>query len=261
MSALGIGPRDLLALHGSARSAAIARGPLLVTGVLADRLARELGAGGDPSLLRTSGPPAEAVALVRVVAGASTREDEQVMRAATRASVPIVVVQTGISSVRLPYVLATEIVECPPGSGFPVEEVATVLARVLGENGPALAASLPVLRPAVTRERMGNAALAAGAVAALNRSVPHFPVLALAQTRMLTELSAASGARPPDDPRGAAEHVAPRLAAAVGTGLVARSLVRRLGLRGRAAEAAVAAGATAALAVLARAAESVRSGT
>ena len=159
VSVYGIGPRHVLALARDARESAVPTRPLLVTGVLAAQLARELAAGGDPALVRTRGEPSTAAALVRVVAGAATREDEDQLRAATRALVPVVVVQTGISSVRLPYVLATDIVECRPGTGFPVEEIAGVLARVLGPAGPALAAGLPVLRDAVERRRIGAAAV------------------------------------------------------------------------------------------------------
>jgi hypothetical protein len=263
VSVYGIGPRDVLALARDARESAVPTRPLLVTGVLAAQLARELAAGGDPALVRTRGEPSTAAALLRVVAGAATREDEGQLRAATRALVPVVVVQTGISSVRLPYVLATDIVECRPGTGFPVEEIAGVLARVLGPAGPALAAGLPVLRDAVERRRIGAAAVAAGALTALTRSdAPRLPVLALAQARMLTDLSTARGAPPAhEDLRAAAQAVAPPLAAAVGAGLLTRTLVRRLPVRNRFLEGAVAASATLALAALARAAGSVRSGS
>ena len=48
-----------------------------------------------------------------------------------------------------PYVLAEDIVRVPPGQGFPVDAIARAVARRLGEDGTALAAKLPVLRPAV----------------------------------------------------------------------------------------------------------------
>jgi uncharacterized protein (DUF697 family) len=263
VSVYGIGPRDVLALARDARGSAGPTRPLLVTGVLAEQLARELAAGGDRALVRTSGEPAGAAALVRVVAGAATREDERQLRAATRALVPVVAVQTGISSVRLPYVFATDIVECPPGSGFPVDEIVGVLARVLGSAGPPLGARLPVLRAAVERHVVASAAVAAGALAALTRDdAPRLPVLALAQARMLSDLSTARGAPPsPEDLRAAAQTVAPPLAAAVGVGLLARAVVRRLPVRNRLLEGVVAASATFVLAELGRAAGSVRSGS
>ncbi len=261
MSVYGIGPRDVLSLVGDAQGASDKR-PLLVSGVLAEQLARELAAGGDPRLVRTSGHPASAAAVVRVVAGAATREDERQLRDATRALVPLVVVQTGIASVRLPYVLATDVVDCAPGSGFPVGEIAEALARVLGPAGPALAAALPVLRDPVERRRATDAALSAGALAALSRSGgPKLPVLALAQTRMLNDLSVADGTPRPGDPRAAAETVAPQLAAALGVGVLSRALVRRLPVRNPVLDGAVAAVATLALAALARSLGSVRSGS
>ena len=62
-----------------------------------------------------------------------------------------------------------------------------------------------------------------------------------------------------DEVRASAMRVAPLLL--VATGVLARTLVRRLPVRGRVLEAAVAAGATAALAALAGRIGSVRSGS
>jgi hypothetical protein len=261
MTPLGIGPRDVLSLARHARQAeAAAAHPVLVTGILAPQLADALAAGGDRSLVRTAGDPAEAGAFVRVVAGATTPEDEAQLRAATRALVPVVVVQTGIASVRLPYVLATDIVEVPPGSGFPVEAIADAVAGALGAERAPLAARLPVLREAFERHRKLDAVVSAATLAALARGTgSHLPVLTLSQARMLTDLAAAGGAPTPGDPRAAAEAVGPRLGAAVATGLLSRSLVRRLPLRNRLVDAAVAAGSTFALATLFARIGSVRS--
>ena len=262
MTPLGIGPRDVLALARYAQHSDTVGRPLLVTGVLAEQLAGALSVGGDREVVTTSGDPARAAALVRIVAGAATLEDEAQLRSATRALVPVVAVQTGISSVRLPYVLATDVIEVPPGSGFPTDDIAEALAAVLGDEGAALAARLPVLRDPVERRRSLDGALAAGALAALTRDGgSHLPALTLAQARMLSDLSTASGAPSPRDTRAAAEAVAPALAAAVATGLLARTLVRRFPVRGRVLDGAVAAGATAALAALAGRIKSVRSGS
>ena len=249
MNALGIGPRDVLALARRQRRARDVRGPLLVTGLLAEQLARELRAGGEPGLVRTSGEPARAAAVVRVVAGAATAEDERTMREAARALVPVVAVQTAARSVRLPYVLAEDVVECPPGSGFPVDEIADRLAAALGHDGAPLAATLPVLRDAVARRSVTDGALAAASLAAFGAETgPRLPVLALAQARMLSDLSVTSG---PDTagtgPETAARNVGVPLAAAIATGLAGRELVRRLPVRVRSLDALVAAGATLAL--------------
>lgn len=249
MRAFGIGPRDVVALARHQRRGRDVRGPLLVTGVLAQQLARALQAGGEPGLVRTSGEPAEAAAFVRVVAGAATAEDERTLREATRALVPVVAVQTASRQVRLPYVLAEDVVECPAGSGFPVDEIADRLAAALGQDGAPLAAALPVLRDAVARRSLTDGALAAASLAALGAGAgPRLPVLALAQARMLSDLTVASGAdRVGDGPEAVARELGVPLAAAIGTGLAGRELVRRLPVRVRLLEALVAAGATVAL--------------
>ena len=253
MKLLGIGPRDVVSLARYQRRTHDLHRPLLVTGLLAEQLAKELRAGGDPSLVRTSGDPAEAALFVRVVAGAATAEDERLFRSATRALVPVVAVQTADRPVRLPYVLAEDVVRCPPGSGFPLAEIADRIAAALGEAGAPLAASLPVLRDAVTRRRAADGALSAAALSALGAaSGPKLPVLALAQARMLSDVHLASGADSGGDQKAAAQELAVPLALSLGTGLAARELVRRLPRRARVLDAAVAAGVTFALAAVFR---------
>src|SRR5207244_1330890 len=70
------------------------------------------------------------------------------LHTADRAGEPIVAVT---DEPALPYVLTADLVRVPPGQGFPVEAIADALAARLGERGTALAARLPVLRPAVCR--------------------------------------------------------------------------------------------------------------
>ena len=55
---------------------------------------------------------------MRVLAGA-TKEDEDALRAANRAGVPIVAVQTGGGTFDVPYVLATDVVAVPRRLGLP----------------------------------------------------------------------------------------------------------------------------------------------
>jgi hypothetical protein len=247
---LGVGLRDVVSLARHQRAASEVRGQVLVSGVLADQLAKELRAGGDPALVRTSGDPEDAAVLVRVVAGAATAEDERLFRAATRAGVPIVAVQTADPdrAGRLPYVLAEDVVQVSPGTGFPVDEIAGRIASSLGHKGAALARTLPALRDAVVRRRAADAAFSAAMVAALGAAKgPRLPVLALAQARMLSDVAVASGAEPDRNGQEAARRLAVPLAAALGTGLAARALVRRLPFRARAVDGAVAAGASLAL--------------
>ena len=102
---------------------------------------------------------------------------------------------------------------------------------------------------AAGRRRSRRGALAAASLAAFGAEAgPRLPVVALAQARMLSDLSVASGAetaRPGAET--AARDVGVPLAAAIGTGLAGRELVRRLPVRVRSLDALVAAGATLAL--------------
>jgi hypothetical protein len=249
VKSLGIGPRDVVAFARETRHAASPFGPILVTGVLAEHLARELRAGGDPTLVRTSGDPARSAAVVRVVAGPATTEDERLLRAATRALTPMMAVQTGPPSGRLPYVLATDVVECAPGKGFPIDEIVRVLAWVLGDRGPALASSLPVLRDAVQATRVRQGSVLAGLLALRRESRP---TVALAQARLLSDLlTAARSSSRKQDPRAVAEMVAMPLAASLGSGLAAQALVRRLPVRHQFLDAMVAGATTLALGSLA----------
>jgi len=252
---LPLSPRQVLAFGRDSRHARLRRPPILVSGVLADALAREFRKGGDPSLVVTAGNPAEASAVVRIVAGDASAEDERVMREATRALVPLVAVQTGDPDVRLPYVLATEVVDAQPGRGFPVQELARALARALRRDGPALASSLPVLRDAVEARRAVEGTVAAGAIAMLAKAgnAPHLPVIS--QSQMLSDITTTHGAEPPESPRATATTVAPPLVASLVTSALSRRLVQRLPVRyrrSRLVDAAVAVGASIGLAAIFR---------
>jgi hypothetical protein len=250
VSRLAIGPREVVSLARYQRQTRAVDGPLLVTGVLAEQLARELRAGGDAGLVRTDGDVSVAAALVRVLAGAANEADEETMRLATRALVPVVAVQTAGHEVALPYVLPEDVVRCRPGAGFPVDEIADRLAAGLGGRGAALAASLPVLRPAVERRSALEGSLTAGTLAALKTDEgPHLPLLALSQARMLSDIAAADGETALEsDGRAAARALAVTLGAALAVGYATRTAVRRLPRRARALDGLAAAGATAALA-------------
>src|SRR5215213_3222597 len=88
-----------------------------------------------PRSQRRCAASAGAAGLVYVVASAVTEDDETLLEAHRR-GVPIVAVVTDPGfDARIPHVLATDIVRVPAGSGFPVDEIARVLARKLGEAG------------------------------------------------------------------------------------------------------------------------------
>ena len=196
--------------------------PLGVSGALAEQLARELGADAAPGAVRVGVAPTRAAALVHVLAGPATEDDERQLRAADRARVPVVAVQTDPAAVgEVPYVLATDVVPCPPGRGFPVDEILTAVARRLGEDGTALAARLPALRRPLADELIRtfgrrNAVIAAAVF------VPgvDFPVLTINQLRMVLRIAAAYG-HEVDAKR------APEILGVIGAGLGFRALAHR----------------------------------
>lgn len=223
---LGLSPRDVVGLVRDARQRAESSGPIVVSGVLAGELAKQLAAGGEPAAVRVGGDPSGAAALVLVLAGLPTDADVEALRVAARAAVPRIAVQTGREeTLRVPYVLATDIVHCPPGRGFPVDEIAATIARRLGPDGISLAARLPVVRTAVSKRLIVDASRASAVIGILPRGGARFPLLALAQLRLVLDLAAAHG-------RELGPDRAPELGAVLGTGFALRTGVRRLGLAG-----------------------------
>ncbi len=117
--------------------------------------------------------------------------DEAQLRAASRAGVPIVAVTDARS---VPYVLAENLVHVPAGQGFPVEAIATAVARRLGDKATTLAARLPVLRPAVCSRLIDLYAKQNGKIA-VAVFVPgvDMPILTLNQTRLVFRIALAYG--------------------------------------------------------------------
>ncbi|MDX6396893.1 MAG: hypothetical protein QOJ43_301 [Gaiellaceae bacterium] len=204
------------------RMAAADTRPLVVSGPLAAQLAKELSRGGDGRLVRVDGRVDGAALLVRVIGGAPTEEDERQLKAAKRARIPVIAVQTGGEVVDIPYVLPTDVVMVPPGSGFPLEEVAAAIAVRLGEAGTGLAARLPVLREAVCQaliEQFSRKNAVVGA--AVWVSGADFALLTLNQLRLVLRLAAAHGVEI-DQQR------LPEVLTTIGAGVGFRALARRL---------------------------------
>jgi hypothetical protein len=192
--AVKLHPGAVWGLLKEARTALEDVRPLQVGGVLAGTLEKELQRGGAPGAVRSHGDVAGAAAHVRVLAGAAGEEDERELRAARRAGVPTIAVQTGTGTFDVPYVLATDIVVCPPGHGFPVEEIARALAARLGERGTPLAARLPVLRGPVCDALIESFSRKNGVLgAAIFVPGADFPVLTLNQIRLVLRIGAAHG--------------------------------------------------------------------
>ena len=207
--------------------------PLLVGGAaqLVPVLVRELTAGGDASAVRTGGSPGEVEALVYIVGDRITEQDERALKIARRAHVPTIAVATGREvPARIPFVLTTDVVRVPPGSGLDVDVIAAALARRLGEEGTSLARRLPVLRRAVCAHLIESFArknaIVAGAVFIPGADLP---ILTLNQLRLVLRICSAYGLEV-DRQR------LPEIAATVGAGIglreVARSVIGAIPIAG-----------------------------
>lgn len=158
--------------------------PVVVAGAreLVPLLAKGLRAGGDASAVREGAPAAGGAVLVWI-----GKPDEDALRAATRARVPIVGVTDGES---LPYVFDTDLVVVRPGEPMPVERVARAIAGALGKDGIGLAAQLPVLRAPLARELVRRDAWANALLAARIDPEEAVAILALNQARLARRIAA-----------------------------------------------------------------------
>ena len=243
-------PLAVWGLVKEARTALADDRPLLITGALAEPLAKELGRGGSTGAIATFGSVDRAAALVRVLAGQPTEEDDQALRAAKRAGVPVIAVQTGVEQFDVPYVLATDVVSCPPGTGFPVEKIARVLAARLGQRGTPLAARLPVFRDPVCDALIESFSRKNGLLgAAIFIPGADFPVLTLNQIRLVLRLATAHGEEV-DQER--LPEILGTVAAGFSFRLVARQLLAAVPVAGWALKGAVAYGGTRAIGEAAR---------
>jgi len=225
--------------------------PLVVGGAreLATVLRRELGRDAKPGGIGLGDDPKGAAVLVYVLGREQTEEDEQALKRARRARVPIVAVAAGRSSddLTIPFVLATDVVRVGAGEGFPIEAIARVIASRLGEDGAPLAARVPVLRGPVCDVLVGSFARRCVVLAAAV-FVPgaDLPVLALNQVRMVLRLEQAYGLDA--DPRERAPELLGTLAVGLGLRAVARQLLGVVPVAGWAVKGAVAYAGTRALA-------------
>src|SRR5207237_124325 len=143
---------------------------------------------------------------------------------ARRARGPIVATAAGPigDDVRIPFVLATDVVHVPPGSGFPVEEIAVAIARKLGEAATPLAARVPMLRDGVCAYLVESFARK-NAVVAAAVFIPgvDMPLLTLNQLRLVLRIAAAYGEEMNGDR-------VPEALAVVAAGLGLRTVAREL---------------------------------
>lgn len=185
-------------------------------------LRRELARGGDEAAIVGAGELDRAAALVYVLAAPASEDDERVLKAARRAKAPVVCVAAAPGVERVPHVLPTDVVRVPPGAGFPLEELARVLARRLGESATPLAARLPVLREAVCRQLIASFSRRNGIVGvAVFLPGADLPVLTLNQIRLVLRIAAAHGVEI-DAAR------LPEVLGVIGAGLGFRTLAREV---------------------------------
>jgi uncharacterized protein (DUF697 family) len=199
--------------------------PLAVGGAreIAAVLRRELSRGAAPGSVIEAAAPRDAAALVYVLAGPPTADDEQALREASRARVPVVAVLADpAAELRVPYVLATDIVGVPPGSGFPLDEIAAAVAHRLGDDAAGLAARVPALRRAYCEELISRASRQNGIIgAAVFVPGADLPVLTLNQLRLVLRIAAAHSAEI-DAQRW------PEVLGVIGGGLGLRAVARQL---------------------------------
>jgi hypothetical protein len=173
-------------------------GVLGVSGVLAEQLARELGAGAEAGAVRVVGSPTPGIAAaVRVIAGEPSDEDEAFVSAGDRAGVPIVLVQLWPQADWTPpFVLSPFVVECRAGEGFPLSEIASRIAEALAD-APVLAARIPVLRDTVASRAIRTSVVRAALLGLRGRSRPLITLEQLRLTAQLRSLDArATGGGP-----------------------------------------------------------------
>jgi uncharacterized protein (DUF697 family) len=223
--------------------------PIAVGGApeLAAVLRRELERDARPGAVRAADDPRGAAVYLHVLMRVPDDQDEQALKRARRARVPIVAVAAGpAAEMTIPYVLATDVVPVDSGAGFPVDAIARVVAARLGEDGAPLAARVPVLRRAVADELVRSFARKNGVRAALI-FVPgaDLPILALNQIRMILRIEQAYGLDP--DPRERAPELVASLAASLGLRAAARELLAAVPVAGWAVKGAVAYAGTRAL--------------
>ena len=170
-------------------------GPIVVSGVLAEQLAKELGAGALPGavVVASNADLAHAAAHVRIVAGDPSAEDEALVSAAARLGVEVVIVELWPQpDWTRPFVLSPFVVECRAGEGFPVAEISDRIIEAT-EDAPVLAAQVPVIAEA-TRSWLVKRAVLRSAVIGLvgSRLGRSRPLLVLEQARLVAAMRAVS---------------------------------------------------------------------
>jgi uncharacterized protein (DUF697 family) len=210
---------------------------IAVSGEGASELALALTVGGDSGAVIVGSDPSDAVVSIRLIKDEPTAAETAALRRLSRTETGLIVVHRGEG--HIPYVLPGDVLEA--GAELPLRDLVKAIARLAGDDGPALAARLPILRQEVARRLIGSIAFANAAIAASTKlQQAQLPVLTLAQSRMMLLLGLSRGDALPRDPQQLALAAGPAIAGCVGMGFGARALVRRLPVNGRLVRAGVA---------------------
>jgi uncharacterized protein (DUF697 family) len=236
MRTLPVKPMAILGIVREVKAAAENQRPILLAGAEGPvrELAEALSEGGDESALRQlrgRAPSAtdldEAALLVYTIEGeTASGHDEQVLRLASRKSVPALVILIGRGTEEvpdLPYVLATDVIPVRVGEPLPLEEIIERIVARAGDKSYALAAKLPRIRKAVCDEIIKNFSRQNAILgAAIFIPGADLPALTLNQMRMVFRIGGAYGA---DVDRERAVELLGVLGAGLGFRAVAREVV------------------------------------
>jgi hypothetical protein len=202
-------------------------GPIVVSGMLAEQLAKELCMGATPGAVvaRTTAPPSHASVQVHVIAGDPTPEDEALVRRAVDAHVEVVLVELWPQADwTRPFVLSPYVVECRAGEGFPIEAIAARIVEAT-EDASELSSRVPALvgaaRGALVKQAVVRSALIGFLGSRLGTSRPLLvreQALTLARLRTVSSGTAVSEEAPV---------LAGGVVGAVVAGLVLREVARR----------------------------------
>jgi hypothetical protein len=234
---LGLGIGQVVALVRETRGFEGALPQISVSGDGASELALALTTEGDAGGVVVGSDPGNAVVAIRLIEGEPSAAEVSILRKIARSQMGLIVVHQGEGHV--PYVLPGDIIE--PEGELSMRDLLTSIARHAGDDGPALAARLPILRREVARRLISATAFANAVIAASTKmEQPQMPVLTFAQSRMVLMLGLSRGNVLPRDPQHLALAAGPSVVGCVGVGFAARALVRRLPVSGRLVRAGVA---------------------
>ena len=238
----GLGIGQVVALVRETRGFEGALPQISVSGEGASELALSLTRGGDAGAVLVGSDPGQAVVAIRLIDGEPSAAEIAILRRISRSEMGLIVVRRGAGHV--PYVLPGDIIDTDDidsEGNLPMRDLLKSIARHAGDDGPALAARLPILRAEVGRRLIAATAFANAVIGASTKmQTAQMPVLSFAQSRMVLMLGLSRGDVLPRDPKHLALAAGPAVAACVGMGFGTRTLVRRLPVDGRLVRAGVA---------------------